>query len=294
MPRISYINGKYVPHHLATVGVEDRGLQFADSVYEVVALIDGKFADMRGHLDRLERSLRELRIDMPMRRKALEIAMRHLVSLNRIKNGGLYIQVTRGEAARDFKFPKDTAPTLIMTLRSATFDIEARKSAAKKVITVPDIRWQRRDIKTTGLLAQVLAKQTALDAKADDAWMFDDKGMINEASASNAWIVDKKGNLITRPTKENKILKGVTRSALQSFCKGAGIKLVERPFSVKEAKAAKEAFMSSAVALIVPVSHIDGVRIGDGKIGPVTSKIFDLYMNYAPTETNKQIKWVST
>lgn len=273
MPRIAYVNGRYVPHGAASVHIEDRGYQFADSVYEVVALINGKLADEQGHLDRLERSLDELEIDMPMSRAALKIAMRHLVHRNRCKNGGLYIQVTRGVAPRDFKFPdNDPPPSIVMTLRNMSFDIDARKKTLRDIITLPDIRWKRVDIKTTGLLAQVLAKQTALDAGAYDAW-----------------IVNDKGHLITRPTANNRILKGVTRSALQALCKKHKIKLIERAFTVAEAKKAKEAFTSSATALVMPVGSIDGKKIGKGTIGPVTEKVFDLYVAYAGLD--KQEKW---
>lgn len=292
MPRIAYVNGQYVPHDAATVHIEDRGFQFADSAYEVIALMHGALVDARGHIDRLQRTLGELRMGMPVARQTLMLLMRELVRRNRIDCGGLYIQVTRGVAPRDFNFPKGDVPlSLVMTLRPATFDIAARKAAMKKVITLPDIRWQRRDIKSTALLAQVLTRQLATDAGAQEAWMVDDKGLITEGSSSNAWIVDKKGQLITRQTAGNAILKGVTRSALQALCKKEGIKIVERAFSVKEAHAAIEAFCSSAVALISPVSSIDGHKIGSGRIGPITEKIFDLYVDYATRNTEKHFSW---
>lgn len=291
MPRIAYVNGRYVPHGQAHVHIEDRGLQFADSIYEVVALINGRLADETGHLDRLERSLNELEIPMPMSRAALQIAMRHLVRKNRVKNGAVYMQITRGVAARDFKFPDVTSPTIIMTLRNMSFDMEARKKQLRDIITLPDIRWKRPDIKTTCLLAQVLAKQEALDAGAYDAWMVDEKGFVTEGSASNAWIVNAKGELVTRPTTQNRILKGVTRSALQALCKREKMKLVERAFTVAEARKAKEAFTSSATALVMPVGSIDGHKIGKGKIGPLTEKVMDLYMDYATDENRKQENW---
>lgn len=291
MPRIAYVNGMYVPHQDGAVHIEDRGFQFADSIYEVVALIDGKFADERGHLDRLERSLHEIRIDMPMSRKALQIVMRETVRRNKIKNGALYLQVTRGQAARDFKFPKDIAPSLVMTMRPVTYDMAARKEVAKKAVTVPDIRWKRRDIKSTALLAQVLAKQAAVDKGAFEAWMVDDAGFVTEASSSNAWIVDKKGNLITRQAVGNTILKGVTRSALQTLCKQKNIKIIERPFTVKEAYAASEAFTTAATALVVPIVEIDGKKIGSGKIGPISSAILDLYFDYATDPKRKHQSW---
>lgn len=292
MPRIAYVNGRYVPHMSAHVHIEDRGFQFADGVYEVVALMDGGLRDEVGHLDRLERSLAEIDIQMPMPRRAMQMVMRQLVQRNRIRNGALYIQVSRGVAARDFKYPSaDTRPTLVMTLRHMTFDILARKAAAKPVVTVPDIRWKRRDIKSTALLAQVLAKQAGIKKGAAESWMVDDDGYITEGSSSNAWIVDAKNRLITRPAAHNAILKGVTRSALQALCKREGITLVERAFTPAEAYKAKEAFTSSATALIMPVSSIDGHKIGDGKIGPLTDKLYDLYVAYAFDPKGKQQKW---
>lgn len=291
MPRYSYVNGQYIPHGDAAVHIEDRGFQFADSVYEVVALIDGRFADIVGHLDRLERSLAELSMKMPMPRRALELAMVETVRRNRVRNGAIYMQVTRGVAPRDFKFPKKVASSLVMTVRALTYDMEERKKVCRAAVTVPDIRWQRRDIKTTGLLAQVLAKQAAVDKGAFEAWMVDEKGFVTEASSSNAWIVDKAGNLITRPAVGNMILKGVTRSAMQSLCKKHKIKLIERAFTVKEAYQAKEAFTSAATALIVPITSIDGKKIGDGKIGKLTAEILDIYFAYASDSASKQFHW---
>lgn len=291
MPRISYVNGAYIPHHEASVHVEDRGFQFADGVYEVVALIGGNLADEVGHLDRLERSLRELKIQMPMPRRAMQLVMRELVRRNRLRNGMVYIQVSRGQAPRDFAIPKDIPPSLVMTVKTASFDRNARKAAGRAVITVPDIRWQRCDIKTTALLAQVLAKQAALDKGAYDAWMVDEKGFVTEASSSNAWIVDQKNRLITRPVSGNRILKGVTRSALQVLCRKRKIEIIERPFTVAEAYKAREAFTSAAISMIVPVVSIDGKKIGDGKTGKLTSDIMDMYMDYAGDKNETQGKW---
>lgn len=292
MPRIAYVNGQYVPHGQATVHVEDRGFLFADSIYEVVALMNGTLADETGHLDRLERSLREVGIALPMPRRSIKMVMRELIRRNRLKNGSVYMQVTRGKAPRDFKFPKDVPPSLVMMIYNATYDVAARKKAVKKVVTVPDIRWKRRDIKSTALLPQVLAKQQAADKGAYEAWMVDDDGYVTEGSSSNAWIVDAKGNLVTRQTAHNCILKGVTRNALQALCKREKIKIVERAFTVAEAYKAKEAFTSSAVALIAPVVDIDGHKIGDGTCGKITSLLFDMYMDYARDNPPKaQEKW---
>ena len=291
MPRYAYVNGRYIPHGAAAVHIEDRGFQFADSVYEVIALIDGRLADEVGHLDRLERSLAELRIAMPMPRKAMELVIREFARRNRLKNGMIYMQATRGVAMRDFKFPKKSQTTFVMTVYPATFDTEARKKIVGKVLTVPDIRWKRRDIKTTALIAQVLAKQAAAEKGAYEAWMVDDKGFVTEGSSTNAWIIDKNNNLITRPTANNSILKGVTRNALQALCKKEKLKVVERAFTVAEAYKAKEAFSSSAVALITPVCEIDGKIIGTGQPGVLTCKMLDLYMDYARDPNRKHESW---
>lgn len=280
MPRIAYVNGRFVPHGAATVHIEDRGLQFGDSVYEVFALIGGVIADEAGHLDRLERSMKEIRIKPPMTRAALKGVMRELVRRNRRANAAIYLQVTRGVAARDFRIPAGAKPGIIMTVMPMSFDIAARKQVAKKAVTLPDIRWKRRDIKTTQMLAQVLARREAEERGAQEAWLVDEDGYITEASASNAWIVDRKGNLITRPAAGNAVLKGVTGSAMRALCRKAKLKIVERPFTVKEAYAAKEAFTSSANMLFASIVEIDGKKIGNGRPGPVMEKLYDLYMDY--------------
>jgi len=290
MPRIAYVNGQYVPHSEAGVHVEDRGFQFADSVYEVIALIDGHLADEAGHLDRLERSLSELAIDLPMSRRSMKIVLRELVRRNRIRSANVYMQVSRGVAARDFRCPRAAIPGIVMTIRPAVFNLSSRLNAAKKVVTTPDLRWKRRDIKTTMLLAQVLAREYAIQKGADDAWMVDEEGYVTEGAASNAWILDGKGNLLTRPTG-HAILKGVTRSALQALCRQHKIRIVERAFTAAEAYKAKEAFMSSAVQMIAPVVSIDGKKIGTGKPGPVTQKLIEMYMEYAANPKSRQHEW---
>lgn len=289
MPRIAYVNGRFVPHNAASVHIEDRGLQFGDSVYEVFALIGGVIADEAGHLDRLERSLKEIHMRPPMRRAAVKLAVRELVRRNRISNAMIYLQVTRGAAARDFRIPAKPDPGVIMTVRPISFDIAARKKVAKKAVTMPDIRWKRRDIKTTQMLAQVLARHEAEERGAQEAWLVDEEGFITEASASNAWIVDKKGNLVTRPAAGNVVLKGVTGTTLRALCKKAKLKIVERPFTVKEAYAAKEAFTSSANMLFASIVEIDGRKIGNGRPGPVMEKLYDIYMDYVCR--GRQEKW---
>jgi D-alanine transaminase len=290
MPRIAYVNGTFVPHDAAAVHIEDRGFQFSDSVYEVIAVHQGCLADAQGHFDRLERSLREINMPMPFSRQVFAVKIRHLLRLNKMTEANLYIQVTRGVAARDFKMPKNNLQSVVMTVRAASFDAEERKKIARTAITVPDIRWQRRDIKTTQLLAQSMAKQQALDAGADEALMIDANGFVTEASASNAWIVTKKGELITRQADRG-ILKGVTRSALQQLCKKEKIRIVERAFTLKEAYAAREIFTSAAVSMISPVVKLDGRVIGNGKPGVLTLKIMDMYMSYALNATARQFSW---
>ncbi len=287
MPKVSYVNGRYVLYDSAVVHIEDRGFQFADGVYEAMALINGRFVDEVGHLDRLERSLGELKIPIPMSRRSLHLVMRELAHRNRLRNGFLYIQITRGVAKRDFKFPKNVSPTLVITLCPKSFG----KLTAGKAVTVPDIRWKRCDIKTIGLLAQVLARQAAAKKGAYEALMFDERGFITEGGASNAWIVDKDNNLVTRPVLNSTILKGVTRNVLQVLCKEKNIQIIERPFSVKEAYKAKEVFVTAATSLVVSIVEIDGYKIGNSKPGVLTSMIFKMYMAYANDLKRKQERW---
>lgn len=293
MPRIAFVNGRYVPHNDAFVHIEDRGFQFADGVYEVVACINGKLADERGHLDRLERSLDELAIDMPVTRRSLQFIIREMLRRNRLKNANVYIQVTRGVARRDFPFPDDDVPaSIVLTARAFQFDGNAKVQKGGEAITVPDIRWKRRDIKSTGLLAQVLAKQEAVESGVYEAWMVDDEGYITEGSSSNAWIVTKEGKLVTRPASTD-ILRGVTRTALEKICAALQMKIEERPFTVQEAYDAEEAFNTSAVALVVPITKIDGHVIGSGEPGPVARKLYAEYRAYAAGERGEPVAWVA-
>jgi len=282
MSRVAYVNGTYQPHDEAVVHVEDRGFQFADGVYEVWSVFDGRLADFDGHMTRLVRSLTELRIPIPMTRPALTQVLKETVRRNRVRNGIVYLQVTRGTARRDHLFPAEgTPPSVIVTaksLSSAKSDAQAAKGVA--VITQPDIRWGRCDIKTVGLLPNVLAKQAARDRGAYEAWMVDDMGLVTEGSSTNAWIVDKDGRLRTRDTQAN-ILKGVTRTAIMAMVASEGLELDERPFSVDEAKAAREAFFTAAGAFVMPAISIDGVKIGDGKPGPVTTRLRARYLEQA-------------
>lgn len=282
MSRYAYVNGRFAPHGQAAVHVEDRGYQFADAVYEVWAVIDGRLADFEGHMTRLHRSLDELRIDHPMTRAALLRGLRETVRRNRVRFGLCYIQVSRGVARRDHVFPSpDTAPSVVITCKALDrAAMEAKAKTGVAVITQPDMRWGRCDIKTVGLLPNILAKQAAKERGAAEAWLVDDMGLVTEGSSTNAWIVDADGNLRTRDTQAN-ILRGITRGNLLEVAGGAGVKIVEKAFSVEEAKAAKEAFFTAASAFLTPVVSIDGAKIGDGKPGPITTKLRKLYFDQA-------------
>jgi len=282
MSRIAYVNGQYQPHGRATVHIEDRGFQFADGVYEVWSVFDGRLADFDGHMTRLHRSLNELRIPIPMTREALARVLNETVRRNRVREGLVYIQVTRGTARRDHPFPpEDTAPSVVVTARSLPLskgNAAARKGVA--VITQPDIRWGRCDIKTVGLLPNVLAKQAAKERGAAEAWMVDEMGLVTEGSSTNAWIVDEDGKLRTRDTQAN-ILQGITRAAVMALIADEGLELEERAFSVDEAKRAREAFYTSASGFVMPATSIDGVKIGDGKPGPIATRLRELYLDQA-------------
>jgi D-alanine transaminase len=282
MSRIAYVNGSYSRHAEAVVHIEDRGFQFADGVYEVWSVFDGKLADYDGHMTRLARSLTELRIDIPMTRAALTQVLREVLRRNRIRNGIVYLQVTRGTARRDHPFPPPgTPPSVIVTTKN--IPIERGEAQAKKgvaVLTQPDIRWGRCDIKTVGLLPNILAKQAAREAGAYEAWMVDDMGLVTEGSSTNAWIIDEHGKLRTRDTQAN-ILKGCTRTTLLEVIAEEGVELDERPFSVEEAKRAREAFFTAAGAFVTPAVSIDGTRIGDGKPGPITTRLRQAYLERA-------------
>jgi len=282
MSRVAYVNGTYRPHGQATVHVEDRGFQFADGVYEVWSVFDGRMADFEGHMTRLHRSLNELHISIPMSVEALTQVLKETIRRNRVKNGIVYLQVTRGTARRDHPFPSpDTPPSVIVTSRSVSATkAEAQARTGVAVVTQPDIRWGRCDIKTVGLLANVLAKQAARERGAYEAWMVDEMGLVTEGSSTNAWIVDKHGRLRTRDTQAN-ILKGITRTAIMDLIASEDIELDERPFSVDDAKEAREAFFTAAGAFVMPAISIDGVKIGDGKPGPITTKLRTLYLDQA-------------
>ncbi len=282
MGRIAYVNGRFVPHAQAVVHIEDRGYQLADAVYEVWALFDGKLGDPEGHFARLERSLGELAIEMPMTRAALTLVLKEAVRRNRVRDGLLYLQVSRGVARRDHAFPNPPVrPSVVMTV--STVDRRASEARAAKgvtVVTTPENRWGRCDIKTVGLLPNALAKQKARVAGAAEAWFVDDLGFVTEGASSNAWIVDADGRLRTRDTNAN-ILRGVTRNSLLEVIRREGMEVDERPFTPAEAVAAREAFITGAGTVVLPVIAVDGRPVGEGKPGPVAARLRSLYIEQA-------------
>ena len=282
MTRIAYVNGRFVPKARAVVHIEDRGYQFADAVYEVWALFGGKLADPRGHFARLERSLAELRIALPMSERALTLVLKETVRRNGVREGLVYLQVSRGVAPRDHAFPNPPVPPSVVITVSRVDRVASEARAAKgvAVITTPENRWGRCDIKTVGLLPNALAKQQAREVGAVEAWFVDDLGLVTEGGSSNAWIVDADGILRTRDTNAN-ILRGVTRLSLLEVAREAGFKVEERPFTPAEAIAAKEAFITGAGTLVLPVVMVDGKQVGDGAPGPVATRLRRLYIERA-------------
>jgi D-alanine transaminase len=265
--RIAYVNGIYQRHDHALVHVEDRGYQFADGVYEVCEVARGMIVDMTRHLDRLDRSLRELKMDWPVSRRALPVIMREVVNRNRVVNGMVYLQVTRGVAPRDHVFPAGVPSSLVVTAKRTDPAIGTRRAEAGiSVITVAENRWDRVDIKTVGLLPNVLARQQAREQGAYEAWFVDPDGTVKEGAATNAWIVAKDGKLVTRPA-ETGILRGVTRTTLFDVAAKLGLTIEERGFTVEEAKSAREAFITAATTLVMPVISIDGTPVANGHPG---------------------------
>lgn len=289
MSRVAYVNGLYVPHRSAAVHVEDRGYQFADGVYEVCEVMGGRLIDEPRHLARLWRSLRELKIRAPMPESALKVVLRETVRRNRVRDGIVYLQVTRGVARRDHYFPAETVrPAVVVTARS--FDRaknEAGAQAGVKVVTMPENRWPRVDIKSVALLPNVLAKQEAKDAGAKEAWYVDAEGFVTEGGSTNAWIVTEDGVIRTRPA-ESGILRGVTRTTLLDMARDLQMRVEERAFTVEEAKAAKEAFMTAATALVTPIVAIDGAPVGDGKPGRVALELRRRFHEFAEGGTSQE------
>ncbi|YCI04201.1 D-amino-acid transaminase [Ensifer sp. D2-11] len=282
MPRIAYVNGTYVQHAEAAIHVEDRGYQFADGVYEVCEVRHGFIIDLTRHLDRLGRSLGELRIGWPMSRAALVHVIREVLRRNRVRNGLFYLQVTRGVARRDHVFPDaDTPPSIVVTAKRTDPGAIARKNAEGiSAITVPENRWDRVDIKSVGLLPNVLARQQAKEAGAQEAIFVDVDGMVKEGAATNVWIVDREGTLRTRPA-ESGILRGVTRTTLMDVAKPLGLAIEETAFSVEEMLAAREVFITAATSICFPVVSVDGKTIGNGHPGSIAQNIREAFFDIA-------------
>lgn len=284
--RIAYVNGRYLLHAHAVVHIEDRGLQFGNSIYEVANVADGTPMDEEEHLDRLERSLREIQIVMPMSRAAFKFVFREIVRRNRINNGLIYLQVTRGAFRRDHSMPGETVkPTVILTGREIDrAAMEQRKVQGIAVITRPDERWARCDIKTTQLLPNLIAKTEARKAGAYEAWLVDRDGFVTEGASTTAWIVTSEGEIVTRDLS-NAILPGVTRRVILEAAQGIQMKVVERRFTPDEARHAKEAFLSAATGAGIPIVAIDGAKIADGKPGPLTRRVQEAYAALAQSRT---------
>ncbi|MFW6027376.1 MAG: D-amino-acid transaminase [bacterium] len=285
MPRCVYVNGRYVPYADAVVHVEDRGFQFADGIYEVYGVRQGRLLDEEGHTVRLARSLREMQMDAPVSPEAMRLICLETVRRNRVRDGLVYIQITRGVARREHAFPNPPVrPGLIVTAWPVDM-AKARTRAARgmRVVTAPDIRWGRCDIKTVALVPNVLAMHAAQESGADDAWFVDRDGMVTEGTRANAWIVDAEGHLITRHT-DAAILSGITRATLMKVAAERGLKVVERAFSADEAKAAREAFVTGAGSTVMPVVEIDGHVIANGVPGSIAMALWDAYETYAITQ----------
>ncbi|MDD9875864.1 MAG: D-amino-acid transaminase [Magnetovibrio sp.] len=288
MSRIAYVNGRYVPHREAVVHIEDRGYQFADGVYEVFAVHGGKLIGEQGHLDRLGHSLGELRIDWPLGRRALMVCVEEVRRRNHVRDGLIYLQVTRGVAPRDHAFPAEADSALVITAKSMKpMDKEALCKGVE-VLTIPDIRWQRCDIKSVALLPNILGKQQAKDAGAFEAWQVDADGMVTEGTSTNAWIVTQDGELVTRDISTS-ILNGITRLAILEAAAEAQVNVSERAFSVDEALSAREAFISSSTSHVKAVTRINGQSVGNGHAGELTTRVLDLYVDYIEGHGGPQV-----
>jgi D-alanine transaminase len=276
MSRVAYVSGRYVPITEPAIRIEDRGYQFADGVYEVAKVIDGRLCDIDRHFDRLERSLAELAIPMPMSRRALAAVISETLRRNRLRTATVYIQVNRGVAPRNHAFKASLKPSLVVTVREAKFPTRREMEEGVGVISLPDERWAQCHIKSVSLLPNILAKQQAAKAGCREAWLVDDGGFVTEGSSSNAYVVDRDGRIVTRPLGRE-ILGGITRSVVLELARREGLEVVERPFSLEEAKQAREAFLTSTTSLVLPVTEIDGQPVANGRPGSVTRRLAELY-----------------
>ncbi len=280
MSRVAYVNGRYVPHSKAQVSIDDRGHVFADGVYEVILVAGGKMIDEEGHMVRLERSLRELDMDPPMSNRALIHVMNQTIKRNRVRDGMVYLQINRGAAPRNHVYDNAALhPSVVCTAKSVGLPRDPENVEGVKVITQPDIRWGRVDIKTVSLLPNALAKTAAAREGAYEAFLVDDDGYVTECSASNAWIVDQDGRIVTRPLSQE-ILPGITRDRVIKLAAECGIEVLERPFTVAEAKSAREAFLTSTTSFVKPVTQIDDISIGNGHPGTVTRTLLGAYLDF--------------
>lgn len=279
MSRIAYVNGVYLAQSQASVGIEDRGYQLADGIYEVAPVTAGTIVDLAAHLDRMAYSLRELRIEAPMPPSALELVCHETLARNRVRDGIVYIQVTRGEAPRDHGFPKvSVKPAIVVTAKHVTWPSDAEDNGVE-IITTPDIRWGRCDVKAIALLPNVLAKQKAREAGAFEAWFVRQDGTISEGASTNAWIVDANGRLITRPLGPE-ILPGITRATVLKLARAAGYEVIERPFGVEALLEAREAFLTSTTALVRSVVAVDGRPIGNRYPGEIGRRLRQLCIDH--------------
>jgi D-alanine transaminase len=283
MSRIAYVNGRYLPHARASVHVEDRGNQFADGVYEVIAVANGRRVDEAAHLDRLERSLHEIKLAAPLSRRALSGILDQVVRRNRVDDGIVYLQISRGAARREHAFPRVAQPTLIVTARATGAAARDVADRGTTVITLVDTRWKRNDIKSISLLANVLGKQMAREAGAFEAWLVDGSGHVTEGTTANAWIVDRAGTVRTHPLG-GEILGGVTRARVLRLARAAGYPVAEKPFTPNDAKTAREAFLTSTTYFVVPVLRIDDAPVANGAPGSVTRDLLARYRAFVAEE----------
>lgn len=286
MSRIVYVNGDFLPEEDAKISVFDRGFLFGDGVYEVTAVLAGKLIDNQAHMARLRRSLGELKLSCPVPLEEIPAIQREMVERNGLEEGHVYFQVTRGAADRDFGFPADASPSLVMFTQAYSYLEDPANETGITVVTVPDIRWGRRDIKTVMLLGASLAKQEAKDRGADDAWLTEG-GFVTEGTSNNAFIVTADGHIVTRQLNQD-ILHGTTRKAVLRLAQEEGLVITERPFTPEEAYEATEAFITSATNWATPVVDIDGHAIGEGKPGPISRKLRGLYVEMALAEVELQ------
>ncbi len=279
MTRIAYVNGRYLPIGAPAVGVEDRGLQFADGVYEVIKCLGGRPRDLERHLNRLERSLAGLAIAMPVSRRALRTIIAETLRRNGLREALVYLQVDRGEAPRNHLFPIGADPTLIVTVRRPSFPGRGELAEGVGVVTLPDQRWKRCDIKSVNLLANVLARQQSASAGCREVWLYDGDGLVTEGAGSNAYLVDGEGRVRTRALGPE-ILGGVTREVVLELARADGITIVEEAFTVVDAIAAREAFLTSTSSMVLPVTRVDGHTIANGRPGSITGRLMERYHDH--------------